>query len=343
VLKRAAIPVLEQVCVEFEGNVCRLKGTDLNVYLSAEIPAEGDDFSFVFRNTASVVRACAHYQGKLEFHQWGERRDPRLTMKAGDRGGEFPVEDVSFYPEFPDVMPTEQYSAAADMIYDRVRSVRYASKEIESKPPLSGVRFEGHHIWCVDGCRLAVSDDEALLFAPRFIIPAKSLECLRAFGKNTVQIAVEKKYVMFSGCGLRLICRQLASDDRYQIENILPKSPRESYWIDRARYLDALKYLRECATDKNNCYVSFNHGTLRLNEKRSDSSYSAGIDTDGSCDISYAYCLKYMKEALEQFAGEEYLRIDVSGETSPLVLSADGSMKALILTARVPNTMRTAA
>lgn len=50
-----------------------------------------------------------------------------------------------------------------------------------------------------------------------------------------------------------------------------------------------------------------------------------------------------MKEALEQFTGEKYLHIDVTDETSPLVLSAEGTMKALILTARVSEGVRGAA
>lgn len=50
-----------------------------------------------------------------------------------------------------------------------------------------------------------------------------------------------------------------------------------------------------------------------------------------------------MKDALEQFAGEKYLRIDVSGETSPLVLSSESAMKALILPVRVSEWARDAA
>lgn len=344
VLKKSQFPDLENICVEFTGSGCRLKGTDLAVYMTAEIPAEGDTFSFVFSNTANIVRACAHYEGNLEFELWSTGEEQKLTVRSSDKGGEFPVYDAKMYPEFPTVEPTERYSVKADTLYERVKHVRYASEISESKPALSGVRFEGNHVWCVDGMRLAVSDDEAMNVEPRFIVPAKNMEHLKAFGSGNVEIAVEKKYVMFSSDGLTLICRQLATDDTMKIENIVPKVIRESYYIDRAKYLDTLKYLGEFTRGRSIVYVRFNNGTLTLYDRHTDSMYNAKVETDGVCEIPYTFELRYMKDALEQFPGEKYLRIDVSGESTPFVVSADGAnMRALILPARIRQDARDAA
>ena len=343
VLRKSAFPVLEQVCVEFEGGVCRVKGTDLSVYMSAEIPAYGDRFSFVFKNTANIVRACAHYTGELTVELWESGGKTMLNMCDSIRGGEFPFWEAEQYPAFPTMEPTEHYTAKADTLYERVKRVRYASDSETSSNALSGIRFEGNHVWCIDGMRVALSDDEALNVDPRFIVPAKALEHLKTFGDCDLDIAVGKKYAMFSGNGLTLICRQLETCDGMKVENIFPKTVQESYFVDRAKYLDTLKYLGEFVRGRRSAFVHYENGKLWLYDKNTACRYNAQVAAESKCEIPYTVDLKYMKEALEQFAGEQFVRIDVNGGTSPLVLSADGPLKALLMTARVPESVRNAA
>lgn len=57
VRKSKYIPVLEEVLVQFRNGRCVLTGTDLETWLTAEIPARGDDFAFIFYRTASAVKA----------------------------------------------------------------------------------------------------------------------------------------------------------------------------------------------------------------------------------------------------------------------------------------------
>lgn len=51
VLKTSGIPVLEEVSVRFSNGRCILTATDLNTWVIKEIPASGDNFSFVFSRT----------------------------------------------------------------------------------------------------------------------------------------------------------------------------------------------------------------------------------------------------------------------------------------------------
>ncbi len=64
-----------------------------------EIPARGDDFSFVFHRTANAAKACRRFDGELvlELTEIGEGRDQRLKlcMNCGNRNGEF----HAFFPE----------------------------------------------------------------------------------------------------------------------------------------------------------------------------------------------------------------------------------------------------
>ena len=51
VLKKSAIPILEEVAVSIKDDRCALTATDLETWLVAELPAQGDDLSFVFQRT----------------------------------------------------------------------------------------------------------------------------------------------------------------------------------------------------------------------------------------------------------------------------------------------------
>ena len=89
VRKSKFVPILEEVLVRFANGRCVLMGTDLETWLTTEIPAQGDDLAFVFRRTASVVKACRHFDGELaiELTETGEgrKRQLRLCMSCGDR------------------------------------------------------------------------------------------------------------------------------------------------------------------------------------------------------------------------------------------------------------------
>lgn len=49
VLKKSALPMLEEIAVSIKDDRCALTATDLETWLVAELPAQGDDLSFVFR------------------------------------------------------------------------------------------------------------------------------------------------------------------------------------------------------------------------------------------------------------------------------------------------------
>ena len=65
ILKKCAIPILEEVCLRIQNGRCTLTATDIETWLTAELPASGDDMFFVFRKTKDILRACSHFAGEL--------------------------------------------------------------------------------------------------------------------------------------------------------------------------------------------------------------------------------------------------------------------------------------
>ena len=63
---KSSIRALREIKVAFDANQCVLSATDLNTWMSVTLPASGDSFDFVFRNSASIQKICRHFDGELE-------------------------------------------------------------------------------------------------------------------------------------------------------------------------------------------------------------------------------------------------------------------------------------
>ena len=63
---KSSIEVLREIKAEFTGDQCVLSAADLDTWMSVTIPAAGDSFDFVFRNSANIQKVCRHYDGALE-------------------------------------------------------------------------------------------------------------------------------------------------------------------------------------------------------------------------------------------------------------------------------------
>ncbi len=59
-IPKSSIPVLGGMPVSFSHGVCSLTGADPTTWLTAKLPAQGDDFSFVFPNPKAVLNACRY-------------------------------------------------------------------------------------------------------------------------------------------------------------------------------------------------------------------------------------------------------------------------------------------
>ena len=79
VLKKSAIPILEEIRVSVKDGVCTLTATDLETWLTARLPVKGDDMSFTFFKTKDVMKACSHFDGELtiELYEQPEKRKMR--------------------------------------------------------------------------------------------------------------------------------------------------------------------------------------------------------------------------------------------------------------------------
>lgn len=256
VTRKTRIPELGQVKAEFTGTSCKLTATDFNVWLMKEIPAQGEAFSFVFSNTKAVERACRFFDGNLTLRLTVDGENRKLSLACGGRSGEFSV----WKDEDCHTLPTDEvrwrYSVNAAKLYERVKRVRYASMPGAQRAEFSCVRFEEHHVWCMDGTRMAVSDDASLNVSSRFIAPMDAVNKLSVFGDVDISIEVGARYIAFTGDNTTVMTRHIDASDTLKPENILQmKGAQQTRTVNRGEYLKSLKYLDCCTQGLNRRYM----------------------------------------------------------------------------------------
>lgn len=65
ILKKCAIPILEEVCLRIQNGRCTLTATDLETWFTAELPASGDDTSdaqTASRSKPSASISCGEWR-----------------------------------------------------------------------------------------------------------------------------------------------------------------------------------------------------------------------------------------------------------------------------------------
>ena len=158
VLRKSPLPILEEIAVRVENGLCTLTATDLETWLVAELPAHGDDVSFVFSRTKDVMKACAHFEGELAItFVPKDERDGKIEVLCGQRAAEFPVIAHEDYPECGTIEDGISLRLNAAALFRRVERVRYAAEKgcLDRRPQSACVQFREDRVFSLDGRRMA--------------------------------------------------------------------------------------------------------------------------------------------------------------------------------------------
>lgn len=343
ILKKCAIPILEEVCLRIQNGRCTLTATDLETWLTAEFPASGDDMFFVFRKTKDILRACSHFAGELtmEFSetQSGSKKAGRVLLRCERRGAEFEVYDGADYPNMPQAPEGDAFSVSSARLSACVERVRYAAEKpsVSARPAAICVQFCGNRVYALDGTRLACDTLEGVSFPKPFLVRADVLAHLSAFGKEDMTVRIGSSHVLFASGNLRMLAR-LQGVDTYNVDAVIPKGYRESVTVKTADFVRELNYLKECSALTAKPYVRF--AGERLSIAASSGAFETGIEVRGRGDMVLGFDLYHMLDALKQFKGEEEVCIHLSSPYAPIVIDAAGrSDFALVVPVRLKEKM----
>ena len=296
---KSPVKVLQEIKVEFTADRCTLSATDFGTWLSVTIPASGDDFAFVFWNSAGVQKVCRYFTGQLELELSDQRKSQIITMRCGDKGGKFPVYEAEECPTWPEFEAKQSYTANAANILKCVKQVKYAVDLHNTRPEYQGVLFQNKHIWAVEGHRAGCCDDGGLDVEPSFIVGVPELEQLKAFGNADIQISVADNWVLFQNEHVRLLAKRILNVTPMTYESVVPQKWNEEFCFHRKDFVQALKYLLACMEKNEKPYVRFHNGNLSLHANGCLCKAEVPISTESSIVIGFD--ARFMLDALTQF------------------------------------------
>ena len=329
---KSPVKVLQEIKVEFTADHCTLSATNFNTWLSVTIPASGDDFAFVFWNSAGVQKVCRYFTGQLELDLSGQRKSQIITMRCGDKGGKFPVYEAEECPTWPEFEAKQSYTANAANILKCVKQVKYAVDLRSTRPEYQGVLFQSKHIWAVEGHRAGCCDDGGLDVEPSFVVGVPELEQLKAFGNADIQISVADNWVLFQNEHVRLLAKRILNVTPMTYESVVPQKWNEEFCFHRKDFVQALKYLLACMEKNEKPYVRFHNGNLSLHANGCLCKAEVPISTESSIVIGFD--ARFMLDALTQFEKQETVTMRLTGSLGAILLIA-GNSSAIVLPIRL--------
>lgn len=327
------ISELQGMEVRFSEESCAMTATDLATWMTAKLPAEGESFSFLLADAGNLAKACRHFKGPLTLELAEESDGAYLRFSDGEKHGRVSVHLDEACPQEPPLESTAVQVICAADLYARVERIRYAASMSARRPALAGVRFQDSRIWCVDGHRAAVNCEEGLTVEKPFILPAESLRYLRTFGTQQVEMRIGEKAVQFASEDRELTVRRLFADDTLTLEEVFTKLPQGRHRVRRTELLEAIRYLQDAVGSKARATTRLQGTSLVVSGPTGQ--YGAELNMEASFEAKPAVDLRYMKEALEQFAGAEYVTLCVTDPPMPLFLfDESGENAAVVLPVR---------
>lgn len=336
VLKKSAIPMLEEIAVSVKDGCCTLAATDMDTWLAAELPACGDDLSFVFQRTKDVMKACAHFEGELALTlDTEDKKNWNLELHCGQRAATFTVASREDYPECRTVENDASLRVNAAELFRSVERVRYAVQRADpsTNPKATCIQFRGNRIFSLDGRRMACDTESDTVFPVPCLLSGDALAHLKAFGESEVMVQIGAYKVCFSDDRLKLYIRRYGVDT-YDPDTALPKAYQEIITARTDELLRELTYLKECAGSCEKPYVRFAGEELSINGLSGH--FVTRVSMSGRGDLVVGFDLRYMLDALKQFRKEPEVQIKLSGVYTPIVVDAEGRGDfALVLPVRL--------
>ena len=337
-IHRNKLHILDEICVRFREDGCTLLATDIYNEISVDVPARGDNFDFAFCGTARVIRACRFFEGELKLELHGEGKKMRLALFNGGKCAEFPVTGADDYTILRPFAVKQSYETKAAVLLERMKRVKYASSDHpkNTRPETEGFQFYGTQLFCIDGCRMAVSEDGSLDVTEPFVVSKAAMTCLQEMGKATVKIDVGDRLIRFQAGSITALVKRIQAPISGKPDKYLPDPLKEHYTVDRKSYLKELNYLKQCHGPRGTAVATFKAGELTVYQQ--GAKYRAKVDVDGKCEIVYGMDVNFMLDALNQFPEAAYVEIRATSPYSPIIVTAEGTSDyALVMPHKMEN------
>jgi DNA polymerase III subunit beta len=311
---RNTLPILSNILFEAENNIVRLTGTDLEVSIKCQMPAEVSSpgsITIPAKRLSEIVRELP--DSEINFSMGDNSVVTLICDKATFRINGLPKDD---YPVLPKVKSDKGFNLPKKTLLNMIRKSIFAVSTDETRYVLNGVLFfmEGNKLRLVatDGHRLAMID-EKLEKNPNqkfnYIVPAKTLQELSKIldGEGEINLQITENQIVFINDDLVLMSRLI--DGQFpNYQQVIPKQSDRIIPCDTGALLAATRRVALMAADKSSSVkytfstnkLSISANTPEVGEAQEDLELTYNGDL-----LSIAFNAKYVIDVLKNMSSEK--------------------------------------
>ncbi len=335
--KKGTMAILSNVLIQSKDSSLELIGTDLEVGIKLNIPAEihsEGSVSLPAKKIFEIVRESGSDSITLE-----ESDNNWVKITAGSSVYNLAGTSGDEYPDFPEYAEENLAKISSDILKDIIDKTIYSvAQERESNYTLTGLLLEKEEkkllrMVSSDGHRLSIMEEEGennldkLIIADNTIIPKKGVGELKKIseGASEILLGFDKKQVVAKQDDSVLIVR-LMNGDFPDYKSILKVIDRESFiQIERIPLLESLKRTNLFTEDTFNA-IKFEIKKDKLILSSSNMDFGNAKDEidikyDGE-EISLGFNCKYFIETLNVM-GSDVVKVFINSDQSPCLISSD--------------------
>ncbi len=242
--KKAALPILTNFLLAAEGEHLIIKATDLENYLTLQVPANVIEEGIISVNSQKLTELikngkCAEVVLSLQ----GEN----LLIECGRSRFKLTTVDPEEFPEFPE--PQEDMKTShldGGIILEAIERTDYAIPKDSENIVLNGLYVNGKgsvvDFVGTDGHRLALYRPQVDNFNLKFLLPKKSLKVLKKLivKLDELTLAASENFAFIEGENWKLAVR-LLEGDYPDYESVLPSETNYNALIAVEEFVNALK------------------------------------------------------------------------------------------------------
>jgi DNA polymerase III subunit beta len=329
---KTTLPVLSNILFETAGDGIRMSGTDLDVGVRLQVPAEvkeGGAFTVPGKKLQEIARELPDEMVAITTR--GEQVELRCG-KAHFKLNGLPAED---FPQLPSVDFDGGWKAAGKDLLSLIRHTSFAVSTEESRPVLNGVLWElrdgemrmvatnGHRL-----ARMRIPAGPSLETTTQLIVPPAALQQVQRLVTEDAEVSVarEQNHLGFRA-GAAEVYTRLIEGTYPNYEQVIPKDNDKSAIIQRRALESSVRRVAAVASDQTHrIRLEFSPGKMNFNVLTPDLGEAHDeieVGYDGE-PLTIGFNANYLLEVL-RYVGTDEVKMSFKAPERAAVLEPVGS------------------